>query len=374
MSAVQVEIQLIAAATAAACAIPGAFLVLRRMALVSDSISHSILLGIVLAFFLVRDLSSPILIVGAAVVGVLTVFLVELIRRTELVREDAAIALVFPALFSGGVILISRFADSVHLDIDAVLLGELAFAPFDRVVVGGYDVGPKALYVMSTVLVLNAVAVLVFYKELKLVTFDAGLAAALGFAPVLVHYGLMTFVSVTAVAAFDAVGTILVVALMIAPPATAYLLTNRLALVLAGSVAIGVASAIGGYWLAHALDASIAGSMATAAGALFALAFLFAPDRGLLAVARRRARQRWEFPQTMLAIHLLNHEGLAEAAEESRVEHLDEHLRWEPAFAAEVVGRAVDRGLVLRDDGALALTDRGRNLARNAITADTVTK
>ncbi len=367
MTPPQLEIQAIAAVVAAACALPGAFLVLRRMALMSDAISHSILLGIVLAFFVVQDLQSPVLVVGAALTGLATVVLVELVRSTGLVREDAAIGLVFPALFSAGVILISRYADSVHLDIDAVLLGELAFAPFDRLVVGGYDVGPKSLYLMAAILVLNVVCILVFYKELKLATFDPALAAALGFSPALVHYGLMSLVSVTAVGAFDAVGSILVVALVIAPPATAYLLTDRLGRLLALSVALGVVGAIGGYWLAHALDASIAGSMASAAGVLFALAFLFAPGRGLVAAARRRARQRWEFPQTMLAIHLLNHEGLPEAAEESRVEHLDAHLRWDPAFASEVVARAERRGLVARQDGSLALTERGRRLARQTI-------
>ena len=104
--------------------------------------------------------------------------------------------------------------------------------------------------------------------------------------------------------------------------------------------------------------------MASALGLLFALAFLLAPERGLVAVARRRARQRWEFPQAALAIHLLTHEGRPEAAEESRIEHLDEHLRWEPAFASEVVARAEQRGLVVRSNGSLALTERGRRLAR----------
>jgi manganese/zinc/iron transport system permease protein len=367
MSEPQIEIQLIAAVVAAACALPGVFLVLRRMSLISDAISHSILLGIVLGFFLVEDLASPVLILGAAVVGLLTVTLVELLRQTGLVREDAAIGLVFPALFSAGVILIARFADSVHLDVDAVLLGELAFAPFDRLVVGGYDVGPRSLYVMAAILAVNVLAIGAFYKELKLATFDPALAVALGFAPALVHYGLMTLVSVTAVGAFNAVGSILVVALMIAPPAAAYLLTDRLGLMLAGSVAIGVASALGGYWLAHSIDASIAGSMATAAGALFTLALLFAPGRGVLAQAGRRARQRREFPQTMLAVHLLNHEGRPEAAEESRIDHLDRHLRWDPGFAVRVVEGAVGRGLVVRRDGRLALTDRGRDEARRTL-------
>ena len=367
MSAPQIEIQLIAALAAAACALPGVFLVLRTLALVADAISHSVLLGIVLAFFLVEDLTSPLLVVGAALIGLVTVTSVELLRRTELVREDAAIGLVFPALFSVGVILVSRFADSVHLDTDAVLLGELAFAPFDRLVVGGYDVGPQAVHLMGAILLVNAACIALFYKELKLATFDPALALALGFAPGIVHYGLMTLVSITAVGAFNAVGAVLVVALMIAPPATAYLVTDRLGRLLIASVGIGVSSAIAGYWLAHALDASIAGSMATAAGALFVLVLLLAPERGLVAGARRRARQRWEFPQAMLAIHLLNHEGRPEAARENRIEHLDEHLRWEHEFAAQVVARAEGRGLVLAQDGSLALTERGRAVARQAL-------
>jgi manganese/zinc/iron transport system permease protein len=369
MSLPQIEIQLIAAVVAIACALPGVFLVLRRMALMSDAISHAILVGIVLAFFVTKDISSPFLVIAATITGVVTVSLVELLNRTRLVREDAAIGLVFPLLFSIGVILISRFAGNVHLDTDAVLLGELAFAPFTRFVVLGYDVGPRALYLMSGILLLNLIFIILFYKELKLATFDAGLAAALGFSPGLIHYGLMTLVSVTAVGAFDAVGSILVVALMIAPPAAAYLLTDRLPRMIGLSALIGIASAISGYWLAHMLDASIAGSMATMAGCLFGLAFLLAPERGLLAIARRRARQRWEFAQTMLAIHLLNHEGMPEAEEEFRVAHLQYHMRWEPAFAAQVVRQAERRGFIFRQEEFLSLTERGRQLARQAITS-----
>jgi manganese/zinc/iron transport system permease protein len=298
---------------------------------------------------------------------VVTVSLVELLHRTRLVREDAAIGLVFPLMFSIGVILISRFAGNVHLDIDAVLLGELAFAPFNRFYVLGYDLGPRALYVMGGILLLNILFILLLYKELKLATFDAGLAAALGFSPWLIHYGLMTLVSITAVGAFDAVGSILVVALMIAPPAAAYLLTDRLPRLIGLSALIGIASALSGYWLARALDASIAGAMATMAGVLFGLAFLVAPERGLIAIARRRTRQRWEFAQTMLAIHLLNHEGLPEADEECRVAHMHEHMRWEPAFASQVVKQAERRGTLVSQDGRLALTDQGREVARQAI-------
>ena len=282
-----------AAVTAAACALPGVFLVLRRMSLMSDAISHAILLGIVLAFFVTENIASPLLVAAAAATGVLTVSLVELLNRTRLVREDAAIGLVFPALFSVGVILISRYAGNVHLDVDAVLLGELAFAPFNRLVIGGNDLGPRTLWLMGIVLLLNGAFILAFYKELKLTTFDAALAGALGFAPGLIHYLFMTLVSVTAVGAFDAVGSVLVVALMIAPPASAYLLTDRLPRMIGISMGLGVVSALAGYWMSYLLDVSIAGSMATMTGVIFLLVFLFAPERGLLAIARRRARQRW---------------------------------------------------------------------------------
>src|SRR5690606_33133345 len=123
MSLPQIEIQIIASLVAMACAIPGVFLVLRKMALISDAISHSILPGIVIGFFLTQNLNSPFLILFAAFTGVLTVILVEYFQKTGLVKEDTAIGLVFPILFSIGIIMISKNASDIHLDIDAVLLG-----------------------------------------------------------------------------------------------------------------------------------------------------------------------------------------------------------------------------------------------------------
>jgi manganese/zinc/iron transport system permease protein len=333
----------------------------------SDAISHTVLLGIVLAFFVVENLASPLLIAAATATGVLTVALVELLTRTRLVKQDSSIGLVFPALFSIPVVLISRYAGDVHLDTDAVLLGELAFAPLDRVILGGWDLGPRAAYLMGAILIANVAFIYIFYKELKLATFDAALAAALGFSPVLIHYLLMSLVSVTAVGAFDAVGSILVVALMIAPPSAAYLLTDNLARLVILAAVIGAVSAIAGYWTAHFLDASIAGSMASAAGAIFALVFVFAPSRGLVAAARRRAAQKWDFAQTMLAIHLLNHEGRPEQREESRVGGLHRHLRWDEEFILQVVRGATRRGLVTVRGDELVLTDNGRAAARRAL-------
>lgn len=359
MSLAQLEIQIIASLVAVACSLVGVFLILRRMAMMSDAISHTVLLGIVLAFFVTKSITSPLLLIGAALMGVLTVSLVELLNRTQLVREDTSIGLVFPALFSIAVILISRFAGDVHIDNDAVLLGELAFAPFNRVKLFGLDFGPEAFYSSGGILILNLLFVILFYKELKLATFDSALAATLGFAPTFIHYALMTLVSLTAVGSFNAVGSILVVAFMVAPPSAAYLLTDKLSRMILYSALIGIFSAISGYWLANILDASIAGSMATMTGASFLTVYLFAPERGLIAQARRRQNQRIEFALTMLTMHIANHTAAQEAELENEVIHLNEHLKWSPQFAMEIVGMAERTGLVNQKEGLLTLTENG---------------
>ncbi len=362
----QAEIQLIASIVAVACALPGVFLILRRVALMSDAISHSILLGIAVGFLFTGSTSHPLLVALATASGILTVSLVEGLINTRRVKEDAAIGLVFPVLFSIGVILISRYAGDVHLDVDAVLLGELAFAPFNRMAFFGLNL-PQGVWVMGGILLLNLLLIGLFYKELKLATFDAGLAAALGFSPVLLHYGLMTVVSVTAVGAFDHVGSILVVALMIAPPASAYLLTNSLPRMLGLSALYGVAAAIGGYWLARTLDANIAGAMATMTGVFFLLTLLFAPEQGLIARALQRQRRRQRFAVEMLLVHLSRHENEPEAGTENSLAHLVEELKWQPDFAQSTVRSAQEEVFVERQNGLLLLTEEGRQVASRVL-------
>ena len=353
------EIQLIAVTAAVACALVGVFLVLRRMALMADAISHTVLLGIVLSFFVVQDLHSPWLLLGAALMGVATVGLVEALQRSGLVAEDAAIALVFPALFSLAVLLIGLYARNVHLDADVVLMGELALAPFERVTVFGLDL-PQSLVVLAGILLFNLFCIGLFYKELKLSTFDPVLAATLGIAPALLHYGLMALVAVTAVGAFDSVGAVLVVALIVTPPAAAYLLTDDLQRMLLLSAGIGAGSALSGYWLARWLDTNIAGSMALMAGVWFCVIWAAAPERGLVALLRRRARQRWQVAERVLALHLRSAE---EEGSTNLVDRLPERLRWEPKFAHQVLRRAEANGLVQHQAGGLVLTERGRQQA-----------
>lgn len=357
----QIEIQLIAVIVAVACALPGTFLVLRKMSMMSDSITHTILLGIVLAFFGTHDLSSPLLIVGAALMGVITVWLTEMLNRTKLLAEDAAIGVVFPLLFSIAIILITRYAGSVHLDTDSVLLGELAFAPFDRMIIGGVDIGAKAIYTTSILLLINLAAITIFFKELKLATFDPMLAAVLGFSPALIHYGLMTLVSLTTVGAFQAVGSVLVVAFMIGPPVTAYLLTDDLKHMLLISGGVGVINGILGYQAAALLDVSIAGSMAVVTGLVFLIVFIFSPNRGLISSLLRRRKQKLEFAKATLLFHLSNHENSEEEGLEAGVSTLNTHLHWTQEFTAKILKTLEGEGHIRLSDGLAKLTEKGRN-------------
>jgi manganese/zinc/iron transport system permease protein len=363
MNSAQLEIQIIASLVAVACAIPGTFLVLRKMAMISDAISHSILPGIVVGFFITHDLNSPVLILLAAFTGIITVVLVEYIQKTGLVKEDTAIGLVFPALFSIGVIMIAKNANDVHLDVDAVLLGELAFAPFDRLIISGTDVGPKSLWIVGTILLITVTLLILFFKELKVSTFDKGLAASLGFSPAIIHYGLMSVSSVTTVGAFDAVGAILVVALMIAPAATAYLLTTDLKKMLGLAIGFGIFSAISGYWVAHWLDASIAGSISTVLGFVFLLVYLFAPTKGVIAVMYRERQQRTEVSLLTFLLHLKNHDEESER----HVNHLNEHINWHKVRAKSVLDLAQKNNMILIKNNIVSLTEKGDEFTSKAI-------
>ncbi len=291
LDAPAVTIMAIGALVGVAASLLGTFLVLRRESMMSDAISHSVLLGIVGVYLLTGTLDTPLHVVGAALAGLATVVLTDLLVRSRRVKQDAAIGLVFPAMFAAAVLLINVYARDVHLDADAVLLGEIAFAWLDVVRVGQLEVA-RSLLTMGIVSVVNLAFVVLLYKELKLATFDPALAIALGLRPVLIGLALLSLLSVTAVGAFDAVGAILFVAFVIVPPTAAYLLTDRLWRMLAYGSAIAVASSVIGYRVAVALDVSIGGSMASATGVFLLLALAFGPKHGLIAGAlRRRAPQ-----------------------------------------------------------------------------------
>lgn len=277
------EIQIIAMNIAVACSLVGCFLVLRNMAMISDAISHTLLLGIVLGYFVVNDINSPILIIGATLIGVITVYVIELLVKSNLISKDASIGIVFSLFFSIAIILISLYARTIHLDTDSVLLGELVFAPFDRLIMFGVDIGAKSMYVSGLLVVINSFVIALFYKEFKLCTFDETLAKTVGIKVVMFHYLLMSLTSLTAVGSFNTAGSILVVAFMVGPANIAYLMTNNLKYMILMSMIIGMVCSVVGFNLAYLFDVSIAGMIAVVIGVVFILVFTILQIKKIIA-------------------------------------------------------------------------------------------
>lgn len=269
-----IEVILVLLITALATSLLGVFLVLKNGAMTTDAISHTILLGIVLAFFATNDLRSPLLIIGATIVGLITVYLIELATQSRLMKQDAAIGVIFTGLFAVAVILVSRFANNIHLDIDIVLMGQVLFAPLNRMDILGLSL-PVAFVQLSVILFITIAFVMLFYKELKVTSFDPVYATVAGFSTTILYYALMSLVSVTAVTAFDAVGSILVISFFVAPAATSYLLVKRLSHMIYLSLAVATFNSVVGGVIGYYSDLSIAGSVATLSTLVFLVAFLY---------------------------------------------------------------------------------------------------
>ena len=358
--AISYESYFVLLTTAAACAVLSPFLVLRKLSMVSDAISHSVLLGIVIAFFIVKDVGSPFLIVGAAIFGVITVFAVELLSGTGLVKNDDAVGIVFPMFFALAVVLITKFARNVHLDTDVVLMGEVIIAPLNRIKFMGIDL-PKAFVQMGILLVINLLFVIIFFKELKVTTFDRGFATLAGFSSAALFYALMTLSSFTAVTAFDAVGAILVVSFLITPGAAAYLISKDLKVMIAISVGYAVINSIIGYVFSLLMNVSMSGMTAAAAGVTFLLTFLFNRE-GLITAIFIRLQRKSELKLGLFLNHIGNHSGKKEESEELGLGSIKNHLKWKQAEVDKIAGRLIKKGFIRIDidKNIYDLTERGR--------------
>lgn len=286
-------IVVVGALAAVACALLGNFLVLRKMSMMGDAISHAVLPGLAIAFLVTGSRASVGMFIGAGIVGVLTAVFTQWISRFGNVDRGASMGIVFTTLFAFGLLLIVQAADYVELDARCVLYGAIEFTPLDVVWRGtlfGWMVElPRAVLMLGGMVLLNTVFVVLLFKELKIVSFDPALATTLGIRADWIHYALMTLVAMTTVAAFEAVGSIIVIAMLIVPAATAYLLTDRLWLMLIFSVVFAIAASVLGHVGALVVPSllgfdstSTSGMMAVAAGLLFIGVLLLAPRYGML--------------------------------------------------------------------------------------------
>ncbi|MEK4975508.1 metal ABC transporter permease [Niallia sp. FSL R7-0648] len=275
------------------CGLIGVLLILRRMAMMADAISHTVLLGIVCAYLITRELTGIHMLIGAVIAGLITAFFIQWLHSRG-VQQEASIGIVFTTLFAIGVILIATKVGNAHLDVKHTLMGEITFIPWERVEVPILGSVPEAVVLLSGVLFVILLVIIAFYKEWKITSFDSALAASLGIPVIFMHYLFMSLVSLTTVAAFDAVGAIMVVAMLITPAAAAYLWTDRLSFLFLLSSGFGILSAFIGYYMAVWLDTSISGAMAFSTGIIFMISFLCSPRYGVLAkrMTRRKHNQR----------------------------------------------------------------------------------
>ncbi len=308
--------------TAAACSILGVFLVLKNLSMLTDAISHSVILGVAIVGLLTHDVNSPFLIIGAGIFGLLTVISIEALIKSGLIREDSSVGIIFPLFFSLGIILISKFGRNMHLDIDCILMGQVLFASYDKMMFLGFEVS-KAIVKMGAMFLVNLTFVIVFFKELKLNTFDEEYATLNGFNAAILSYSLMGLVSLTAVTAFDVVGAILVIAFMIAPSASAYLLTKKLKYTLIVAVSLGMTEAAVSYYVSLWLNLSMAGVTATFMGVVFLIILLFNKE-GYIMQLRNRKENRKNLENFFLLIHLSSHPNKQQ--EEHGIDTLYHHL------------------------------------------------
>lgn len=388
-------IVVIGALAAMACALPGCFLLLRRQSMMGDAISHTSLLGIVAAFFashclvklgVISAATEPLLrhaamCLGAVVVGVMSAWLAESLQKLGNVESSAALGVVFTSLFALGLLLIRAVADDVHIDPDCVLYGTIETSVLETI--GTSDV-PRAVVVNGGMLVVNLVITVALFKELRLSAFDPALATTLGISVNAMHYGLMGVTAMTLVAAFESVGSILVVAMLIIPAATAFLLTKRLTVMIGLSLLVGVLSSVLGHLAALTLpplifqyfgmpdvhDASSAGMMAAAAGMLFIAAMLFGPRYGLASQVLHRLRMQVRIAGEDVLGRLYrlgetaNGSSLGDDLNRRRIVRQIVKKNWGARFATWSLGR---RGCVSGRGDELHLTDQGRDAARRLV-------
>ena len=266
-----VAVMLLAVVTAVTCALPGVFLVLRGQSMLVDAMSHAVLPGIVVGTILSGSTHSPIMVVCAALMGLVVVLGAQQLDRTRLLTGDASQGVIFPVLFALGILLLSTTLSHIHICQDTVLTGALnlmALSP-EHIIIGGYDIGPRTMWQLLAVCALNAIFIAVFFRVLKTDTFDGDFAATIGFPVRAVELGLMMLVSLTVVAAFNAAGAILVIALMVVPAATAILFARSLRHLLVLTLLIAVAEALLGFVLALYLDLATSAMMAFTDGVVF---------------------------------------------------------------------------------------------------------
>lgn len=371
-----------AALTAMACSLPGLWLVLRKQSMMGDALSHTALPGVVVSFLAVTtaqslgwinesqlDIGTQIALIGGAVLmGLVTTLLTEWLQALAEIDGGTSLGVVFTGLFAMGLVLIRVAADDVHLDADCVLFGQLESVVWDTWLIGAYEV-PKAAVVTTIMLAVNGLLTVLFFKELRLASFDAELATTQGIHARAMHYLHMTLTAATVTTAFQSVGSILVIALLVVPAVTALQLSWRLRNVVGLTLLIAMASAVAGHVMAKVLpplicgplgwpevqDASTSGMVCVAAGMFFVAAALGGP-RGALLNWWGRAQLAWRIGEEDILGQLYRAEEATQPSPAIR------------GWASLILGRLRWGGLVVTmPDGRMGLSESGQARGRDIV-------
>ncbi len=353
---------LIALATAIASSIIGLFLVLRKMSMLIDAISHTVLFGIVVGFLLVKDINSPLVVLAATATGVFTSWLIELLIKSKKIQEDAATGVVFPLLFSIAILIISSPATNLrntNINVDSIFIGHIELASIEQVTLGFLTI-PRNLILPLIVLIINVLFIIIFYKELKIMSFDEALASVLGFSPVIIHYALTTLVSVTAVIAFDLVGAIMVVSLMIGPGASALMITKDLKKTLFVTVLIAVFNVLVGYVIGDFFVLPISGGIAVTTMLVFLIIAMANPKSGIIVNIFKRKKLKYVYKVVAMLIHIRNHSGAHDEKEEIALDTIVSMLNWDPKEFNHIYNYALEKNYIIVKNNILCVTPEGR--------------
>jgi len=325
------------------CGLIGTYIMLRRMSLIGDALAHAVLPGVVVSF-MVAGKSEIALFIGAVVSGILTVLLIGFVNRNSKIKEDTSIGIIFTGAFALGILLVSQLKQ-VHIDLSSYLFGDVL----------GVSTGDITLSLIIMVVII--LCILLFYKQLLLTSFDPTMALTIGISTTLVHYMLMTLLSMSIVAGLQSVGVILIIAMLITPPATAYLLSNNLKKILLLSAMFGTISAITGLYLSYHFNFASGASIVLVAVALFLLAFLFSPKEGVVTkLFRRRSASKLVLIEDVIK---LSYRFKDETGKTELADKIANELGISNGRVESAIGTLIDKGLMSKTNGSYILTDEG---------------
>ena len=333
------------------CGLIGTYIMLRRMSLIGDALAHAVLPGVVVSF-MVAGKSEIALFIGAVVSGIVTVLLIGFVNRNSKIKEDTSIGIIFTGAFALGILLVSQLKQ-VHIDLSSYLFGDVL----------GVSTGDITLSLIIMVVII--LCILLFYKQLLLTSFDPTMALTIGISTTLVHYMLMTLLSMSIVAGLQSVGVILIIAMLITPPATAYLLSNNLKKILFLSPMFGTISAVAGLYLSYHFNFASGASIVLVAVALFLLAFLFSPKEGVVTrLFRRRAATKLVLIEDVIK---LSFRFTEEKDKTGLTDRIANELGISNSRVESAIRILINKGLMQKTNGSFLLTEEGRKYATRLI-------